>query len=266
MNLDLAIQNTLRRGSMENALHGVMSNFGASYQLNAYPETIKKVEEMFGISLGSLSPNVLSRPSIAPVVKQAEVQNLSETIGVYNVSYDVAKNNWTLSETIHINQNWLTKLLRLNNSREKILITKYGANSGHRFLSALESRGNIQHDAKNRIAAVVVTHMNQAGSITNLQQGYSVDVQPSDDTIQIRGTAPFAAERFNSPIEMGLAPTYAGVTKQTNSTFMGDTLIPSPLTTAQLGTLRTEIGNPVGLHIAPPTKMYEPPRRMNRSI
>jgi len=33
MNLDLAIQNTLRRSPMEGAMHGVMSDFGSTYQL-----------------------------------------------------------------------------------------------------------------------------------------------------------------------------------------------------------------------------------------
>ena len=38
MNLDLAIQNTLKRSPMESAMHGVLSNFGAQYELKSYTE------------------------------------------------------------------------------------------------------------------------------------------------------------------------------------------------------------------------------------
>jgi len=44
------------------------------------------------------------------------------------------------------------------------------------------------------------------------------------------------------------------VTKQKNDTFMGDTVIPQPLSAAQMGMVRTELGDPVGVHIAPPTR------------
>jgi len=38
MNLDLAIQNTLKRSPMDSAMHGVLSNFGGQYELKSYTE------------------------------------------------------------------------------------------------------------------------------------------------------------------------------------------------------------------------------------
>jgi len=46
MNLDLAIQNVLKRSEMENAMHGVMSNFGGTYQLTSYTESAKSAESI----------------------------------------------------------------------------------------------------------------------------------------------------------------------------------------------------------------------------
>ena len=45
MNLDLAIQNVMKRSEMEGAMHGVMSNFGASYELMAYTDSAKSAEK-----------------------------------------------------------------------------------------------------------------------------------------------------------------------------------------------------------------------------
>ena len=44
MDLDLAIQNTLKRSPMEGAMHGVLSDFGGTYQLNAYTESASAAE------------------------------------------------------------------------------------------------------------------------------------------------------------------------------------------------------------------------------
>ena len=42
MNLDLAIQNVLKRSEMEGAMHGVMSNFGSHLPTHmAYTESAK---------------------------------------------------------------------------------------------------------------------------------------------------------------------------------------------------------------------------------
>ncbi len=41
MNLDLAIQNTLKRSPMENAMYGVVSNLGQSFELHAIHNTVR---------------------------------------------------------------------------------------------------------------------------------------------------------------------------------------------------------------------------------
>ena len=64
MNLDLAIQNTLKRGPLDNALHGVISNYGQTYELHAIPQTIKNAEDMFGTSVGFMAPNPMAKASI----------------------------------------------------------------------------------------------------------------------------------------------------------------------------------------------------------
>ena len=69
----------------------------------------------------------------------------------------------------------------------------------------------------------------------------------------------------NGGLEMNLASAYHGVSKQKNDTFMGDTVIPTPLTQAQVGMLRTPLGDPVGVHIAPPTRPMGAVRT-NRSL
>ena len=46
MNLDLAIQNTLKRSPMDGAMHGVLSNFGAQYELRSYTENAELADQM----------------------------------------------------------------------------------------------------------------------------------------------------------------------------------------------------------------------------
>ncbi len=62
MDIDLAIQNTLRRSPMENAMHGVVSNLGQSYELHAIPQTVRKAEEILGHKVGVAHSNPLAKP------------------------------------------------------------------------------------------------------------------------------------------------------------------------------------------------------------
>ena len=59
MNLDIAIQNTLKRSEMENAMHGVVDNYGGRYQLTSYSSTAKGAEAIFGKKMGTMSSNNL---------------------------------------------------------------------------------------------------------------------------------------------------------------------------------------------------------------
>jgi hypothetical protein len=111
---------------------------------------------------------------------------------------------------------------------------------------------------------VVVEHLGGGMSVWNLQQGLSVDVDTEDDIIQmesaaplIAGSTPVDASSFNNgPMELNLAAEYAGVHKQRNHTFMGDTVVPTPLTRQQMGVGTDMFGNESGLHVAPPVKAF----------
>ncbi len=256
MNLDLAIQNVLKRSEMENAMHGVMSNFGSTYQLTSYTESAKAADSILGVPVAHMTPNALSRPSTS---KKAEVyqanppsHNLSATIEGYEVSYDANTKNWTLSQPAKPNSWWDNLMGR--QPQPKILITKYGTNSTHRFLSAVES-SNLSASCKNKVAAYIMTSMNTS-SVRAYQQGFTVDTVPSDDIVTSSSSAVImeAPSASYDSQEMTLASEYHGVAKQRNETFMGDTVIPQPLSSAQVGMVRTPLGDPVGLHIAPPTR------------
>ena len=108
--------------------------------------------------------------------------------------------------------------------------------------------------SKNQIASFVMTHM-QSTSVRSYQQGLTVDTQPLDDAITSSSSRKVLEANYtNGSQEMGLAQSYSGVAKLSNNTFMGDTVIPQPLSAAQVGTVRTALGDPVGVHISPPTR------------
>ena len=267
MNLDLAIQNVLKRSEMESAMHGVMSDFGNTYQLTSYTESAKAAESILGVPVAHMTPNILSRPVIT---KKAETfaaadpnQNLATKIDGFTLTYDAKTKNWTLGQ--QKNPGFWESILG-GKPRIKVIATTYGTNSSHRFLSSIEQMKTISASTKNKIGSYVMINMGNV-SVQTLQQGYSVDTQPIDDAITSSSTSRVleAPVMNNGGIEMGLASVYNGVAKQKNDTFMGDTVIPTPLTRAQLGMVRTPLGDPVGVHIAPPTRPMGAVRT-NRSL
>ena len=62
MDIDLAIGNTLKRSPMENAMYGVVSDLGQSYELHAIPQTVKRAEEILGHKVGVATANPLAKP------------------------------------------------------------------------------------------------------------------------------------------------------------------------------------------------------------
>lgn len=267
MNLDLALQNVLKRSEMESAMHGVMSNFGNTYQLTSYTESANAAESILGVPVAHMSPNVLSRPVMT---KKAETyaaadpnQNLATKIDGLTLTYDAKTKNWTLGQQV---EPGFWESLFGSKSKTKVITTTYGTNSSHRFLSSIEQMTTISAQTKNKIGSYVMTNMRNV-SVQTLQQGYSVDTQPMDDVITSRSSSKVmeAPVMNNGGIEMNLASAYSGVAKQRNDTFMGDTVIPTPLTQAQVGMVRTPLGDPVGVHIAPPTRPMGAVRT-NRSL
>ena len=261
MDLDLAIQNTLKRSPMEGAMHGVLSDFGGTYQLNAYTESANAAEAILGVPVATMAPNPNARPgesySNIPLVTKSppSAAAFSEAFDGYRL--DHSGDSWTLyrlqTEKVGV---WA----RLSGKTDKIseipVITRDGTRSAQRFLTTLEDPSlPIPASVRSQIASSVMANL-QAGTVNVVQGGYSLDTDPSDDTIEMAGAQPFGAEGYgNGPMELLLAPLTNGIGLQKNNTFMGDTLIPQPLSNAQIGTLRTPLGDPVGLHIAPPTKV-----------
>jgi hypothetical protein len=277
MDLDLAIQNTLRRSPMDSAMHGVLSNFGGHYELKSYTENAGLADQLFGQSVGITAPvgdANLAKPTIsagkAPVmgpVNQTFISDATE----YTVSYVPEGSNWELVAVTSAPSGWDKVVNFFKNGgnttgNRVVVITKYGDKSAHRFLTALEE-SSLSDDVKNRTASIVVSALSP--------EVKAVVAQPAQvpENPDIAGTSPISAQSFNQSnvMEMDLAAEYKGVRKLRSDSFMGDTVVPTPLSNIGAGMLRNAEGfnqNPVGQHIAPPTKMAgaESFRKNSRSL
>lgn len=258
MQLDLAIQRELKRSPMDSAMHGVSENLGAGYTLKALPQTMKSVDEMFGVNLGQLNSHAGAAPRIT---EKTIAPAFSEPVDGMTLSWDPSGSKWTLAETAVApeQQSGLTKFwntLTGKTPEPAIIIVKYGKGSAHRFLSALEVSDSITHETKLAIANRVVSTLNNEMDFPTLQNGLSVE---DSSEMQIAGTQPVSATNFNNgQMEMNMAEGMAGVRKQRNSTFMGDTVIPSPVSRAQVyqnASASAFNQNGAGLINRPPTKM-----------
>jgi len=293
MNLDLAIQNTLKRSEMENAMHGVMDNYGAQFQLTSFTSTAKGAEAIFGAPVAVMAANPLSRPTTTRTRKASEGSRepYSANIGEgYQLEYSPTGPSWTLYRVEKTTPTVGDRLSAFFNGQkaqqDKLVptIERSGTYATNRFLTTLDYRKDFTFQFKQQVASAVIAHM-EGGTISDLQAGYTVDTDPSDDIVEgltagiiedtppaevengveIQGSQPLSAEGFNrapnnAPLEMGLADAYTGVAKQSNGNFMGDTVIPTPLTRSQAGFSFDALGNPVGIPIRPPTRI--PPNAM----
>lgn len=264
---------------MDTAMHAVVSDFGVSYQLTAYNESANLAQQILGDPLGvAANPASTStlqsagRPIIGSraIPFQDELTPISEMAGGFLITYDPAMQKWSLFESLHEEKKgWLQSLWDKATGKptQILIITKYGPRSGYRFLNEIEhlnSDRKLTNKQTSSITAVVVEHLGGGMSVWNLQQGLSVDVDTEDDIIQmesaaplIAGSTPVDASSFNNgPMELNLAAEYAGVHKQRNHTFMGDTVVPTPLTRQQMGVGTDMFGNESGLHVAPPVKAF----------
>ncbi len=70
MNLDLAIQNSLKGGVMKNAMHSVVSNYGRTYELHAL--TAKQAETGFPIQQKTVDANGFLVQKITPMQYSSE--------------------------------------------------------------------------------------------------------------------------------------------------------------------------------------------------
>ena len=99
MDLDLAIQNTMKRSHMENAMHGVMSDFGGTYQLNSYTESASAAETILGTPVAVMGTNPMARAGEAynaPRVTKSppSASPFSESFDGYRL--DHSGDSWTL--------------------------------------------------------------------------------------------------------------------------------------------------------------------------
>jgi hypothetical protein len=273
MNLDLAIQNTLKRSPMDSAMHGVASTFGAQYELKSYTENGSLQERLFGDSVGVTAP--ISDMTLAKPVHQEvmvpDLGPLSESITAdgraFEVTYEPGPQRWTLIEFIPEEglSGFFNKLLgRPNGGRKSVVVTKIGTSATHRFLTEVET-SPVPEAVKRMVASLGVAAL---APIDARAHQKTLETNRFDDAPDLAGTTPVSAQTFNQSnvMEMDLAAEYSGVKKLRSDHFMGDTVIPTPLSYIHGGGFRNAEGfnqNPVGQHIAPPTKMAGDTQRKN---
>lgn len=277
MNLDLAIQNTLKRSPMDSAMHGVLSNFGGQYELKSFTENGSLQERLFGDSVGVTSP--VGEANLAkPVLREErEVVTLQPAVSeelnyggrVFKVSFEPANQRWTLIEYIPETgfSGFVNKLMgRPNGGREEVIAVKMGEAATHRFLTEVET-SQLPEELKREIASIGVMSMTPVVSAVS----QSLRTDSFDDSIDLAGTAPVSAQSFNQSnvMEMDLAAEYTGVKKLKSNHFMGDTVIPTPMSHIHAGGFRNAEGfnqNAVGSYVAPPTKVAGGNRKTSRSL
>ena len=281
MNLDIAIQNTMKRGPMENAMHGVMDNHGGRYQLTSYNSSAKGAEAIFGRPMGSMTNNPLSRPTTTRRVSEAESMGpLSANVGAgYEVEFSPEGEVWTLYRVEEVPKNIGQKIgdFFTGNSDTPEMertptIQRGGTYSLNRFLTVLNNRSDLSKTLKGQVASIVVQHANTATSNPDFTEATTADqaagqmvssppvayaegvVTPfgADTTLTpalagaAAGSQPLSGQSFNST---NVSIDARGVREQRGG-FGGPTHIPSPLTPSEQGIVRDASGNPPNKHIA----------------
>ena len=280
MNLDMAIQNTLKRGPMENAMHGVMDNHGGRYQLTSYNSSAKGAEAIFGRPMGSMTNNPLSRPTTTRRVSEAESMGpLSQNVGAgYAVEFNPDGEVWTLYRIEEVPKNIGQKIgdFFTGNSdtpemQQTATIQRAGTYSLNRFLTVLNNRSDLSATLKGEIASIVVQHAAGATSNPDFTEPTTADqaagqmvssptvayaegvITPfgADTTLTptlagaAAGSQPLSAQSFNST---NVSIDARGVREQRGG-FGGPTRIPAPLTASEMGTVRDTLGNRPNEHI-----------------
>jgi hypothetical protein len=170
MNLDLAIQNTMKRSPMDSAMHGVASNLGdGHYRLNAFYESEDEARAILGEPLASYVPNPVSayvRPPTQPP-NSANPDSFNQEIGDgYSVSYDQSSKTWALNkmQTVGGIAGWWASLTNGGEPQSKVvpLVSKSGPNSMHRFLTTIQEM-DLSMDMKSKISEVCINKTDNTG-------------------------------------------------------------------------------------------------------
>ena len=281
MNLDIAIQNTMKRGPMENAMNGVMDNHGGRYQLTSFSSSAKGAEAIFGRPMGSMTNNPLSRPTTTRRVSAAEAMGpLSANVGAgYAVEFNPEGEVWTLYRIQEVPKNIGQKIgdFFTGNSDTPEMertptIQRGGTYSLNRFLTVLNNRSDLTKNLKEQVASIVVQHANSATTNPDFTEattadqaaGQMVDSPPvayaegvmtpfgADTTLTpalagaAAGSQPLSGQSFNTT---NVSIDARGVREQRGG-FGGPTHIPAPLTPSEMGTVRGPLGNRPNEHIS----------------
>ena len=168
MNLDLAIQNTLKRSPMDTAMHGVASNLGdGHYRLNAFYESEEEAKAILGEPLASYVPNPISayvRPPTQPPNLPNPDSFTQEVGDGYTVSYDQASQTWSLNK-MSVKNGLGGFWARLTGGEENVptpLVSKSGANSMHRFLTTIQEM-DLPTGMKSKISEICVNKTDNTG-------------------------------------------------------------------------------------------------------
>ena len=275
MNLDIAIQNTLKRSEMENAMHGVVDNYGGRYQLTSYSSTAKGAEAIFGKKMGTMSSNNLRRPSYSNTKKSEYVGSYEKAIGNdYSLEYDAGKSTWTLFQIVPVQKTFGEKVMGFfsrdtseDTTKKEVVIQRSGTYAAHRFLTLLDYRNDLSSDMKNQVSSCVITYMNKGnlapvatadqaigrktqsptiayGAETQTPFGAMTSLTPSMAKTAV-GSQPVSSQSFNTT---SVNVSAAGV-RQQNGGFGGPSMVPTPITSSQAGMVRDPLGNDPRRHI-----------------
>ena len=168
MDLDLALQNVVKRSPMDSAMHGVASNLGdGHYRLNAFYETEDEYNALMGEPLMTYIPNPVSayvRPLTGPP-NAPNPTSFSQTLGSgYSVSYDQSSQTWALNRmTVKSGlSGFWSRLTGSDDTEATPLVSKAGANSMHRFLTTIQEM-NLPMELKTQITEICVNKTDNTG-------------------------------------------------------------------------------------------------------
>jgi len=168
MDLDLALQNVVKRSPMDSAMHGVASNLGdGHYRLNAFYESEEEAKAILGEPLASYIPNPVSayvRPPTAPPATPNPASFSEELGNGYSLSYDQSSKTWALNKMSVKNGlgGFWAKLTGGDENVATPMISKSGANSMHRFLTTIQEM-DLPMEIKTKITEISVNRTDNTG-------------------------------------------------------------------------------------------------------
>ena len=168
MNLDLAIQNVVKRSPMESAMHGVSSDLGdGHYRLNAFYDSEEEARAILGEPLSTYIPNPISayvRPPTSPPNTPNPPSFTQEVGEGYTLSYDQSSKTWALNK-LTVKDGLSGFWAKLTGGEETIpspLISKSGPNSMHRFLTTVQEM-DLSMTMKSKITDICINKTDNTG-------------------------------------------------------------------------------------------------------